>query len=234
MVSIAAIASILALAASLPVAAETSVTLDDALLENIPDTVTLPQPASPTIPNADSILNQLFNEFETNDRRLEALSVPEGMLWTDGMAIVEVHAIPGTTNEDLLAELATLGLEATGCFELAVDGTCSVKVPLSSLPDLAGSAIVGSVTSNVVKLDFQGAVNSFALESMGFEMGSDTVRTKFGVSGSGIKIGVLSDSFDFSSFASTDYADDIASGDLPPDVVVLQESPQAGIDEGKF
>jgi subtilisin-like proprotein convertase family protein len=52
-------------------------------------------------------------------------------------------------------------------------------------------------------------------------LGADRARTFFGVNGSGVKIGVLSDSVDFLAQVQ-------ASGDLPPDVVVLPG--QDGID----
>ena len=58
-------------------------------------------------------------------------------------------------------------------------------------------------------------------------MRSDIARTTFGVDGSGVTVGVLSDSFDSQGGA----AGDVASGDLPPGIVVLQDA--AGSDEGR-
>ena len=67
-------------------------------------------------------------------------------------------------------------------------------------------------------------------------------RAEFGVDGNGVKVGVLSDSFDHASGAQTDTATDIASGDLPGPgnpcgneeaVEVLTDSASGGSDEGR-
>lgn len=67
-------------------------------------------------------------------------------------------------------------------------------------------------------------------------------RSAAGVSGSGVTVGVLSDSYDVSTFAATRAANDIASGDLPgpgnpcgrsTPVVVLHEGQTGDTDEGR-
>ena len=58
---------------------------------------------------------------------------------------------------------------------------------------------------------------------------SDVGRTSFGVDGSGIRVGVLSDSWD----TQGGQAAGIASGDLPADIIVLEEFPVPGSDEGR-
>lgn len=47
------------------------------------------------------------------------------------------------------------------------------------------------------------------------QLRADEARVAFGVDGSGVKVGVLSDSFDLKADAPTDLAADVASGDLP-------------------
>ncbi len=54
-------------------------------------------------------------------------------------------------------------------------------------------------------------------------------RTDYGVTGAGVKVGILSDSFDLHG----GYAADVADGDLPAGVQVLQEGPAGGNDEGR-
>ena len=57
-------------------------------------------------------------------------------------------------------------------------------------------------------------------------------RASFGVDGTGLKVGVLSDSFDTNATAATHMADDIANGDLPTNTTVLEDLPD-GSDEGR-
>ncbi len=57
----------------------------------------------------------------------------------------------------------------------------------------------------------------------------DLARNLYGVDGTGIKIGILSDSFNVKS----GYATDVANGDLPAGITILQEGPSSGEDEGR-
>ncbi|HEV8291249.1 MAG TPA: S8 family serine peptidase, partial [Tepidisphaeraceae bacterium] len=58
---------------------------------------------------------------------------------------------------------------------------------------------------------------------------ADVARSTYGFTGAGVKVGVLSDSFDTGSGS---YATDISTGDLPAGVQVIQDSPN-GTDEGR-
>jgi hypothetical protein len=58
---------------------------------------------------------------------------------------------------------------------------------------------------------------------------ADIARATFGVDGTGLKIGILSDSFDVLG----GYAADIANGNLPNNVTVIAEGPAKGSDEGR-
>jgi hypothetical protein len=70
---------------------------------------------------------------------------------------------------------------------------------------------------------------------------ADLVLNDFGLDGTGLKIGILSDAFDtIKNFGATPgvtdfvtYENDITSGDLPNDVTVLQDVDFAAIDEGR-
>jgi subtilisin family serine protease len=76
-----------------------------------------------------------------------------------------------------------------------------------------------SSTSNVGLTTSQGDV----------AMRADIARNLYGVDGSGILIGVISDSFNNLGGAESD----IASGDLPSGIQVLQDFPSGGKDEGR-
>ena len=58
---------------------------------------------------------------------------------------------------------------------------------------------------------------------------SGIARTTYGVNGAGITVGVLSDSYNNLGGA----ASDVATGDLPSGVIVLQDLPSGGSDEGR-
>lgn len=60
-------------------------------------------------------------------------------------------------------------------------------------------------------------------------MNADIARELFNVDGSGVLIGVLSDSFNNLGLAESD----VASGDLPSGIQVLQDYPEGGSDEGR-
>jgi subtilisin family serine protease len=60
-------------------------------------------------------------------------------------------------------------------------------------------------------------------------MNADIARELYGVDGSGVLIGVISDSFNNLGGAESD----VASGDLPSGIKVLQDFPGGGIDEGR-
>ncbi|BAC89218.1 FG-GAP-like repeat-containing protein [Gloeobacter violaceus] len=90
-----------------------------------------------------------------------------------------------------------------------------IRLAAQNLPEDAPVLNVGSVTSEGDKAHT-----------------ADTARSTYGVNGTGIKIGVLSDSYNCQGAAAAD----IASGDLPAaGVTVLQEDPgcSSGSDEGR-
>ncbi len=64
---------------------------------------------------------------------------------------------------------------------------------------------------------------------------TDQVRTNFGVNGTGVTVGVISDSYNVSASATRTAAQDVASGDLPAGVNVLADAtnPNQVIDEGR-
>ena len=121
----------------------------------------------------------------------------------------------------LEAALAGLGLRNSAVFGRIVSG----ELPIAAIPAL----------SNVAGLRL--ARPSYAMRRAGavtsqgdHAMNADAARSAYGVSGTGIQVGVLSDSFNCLSGASNG----VASGDLPS-VTVLQEilDCRDGTDEGR-
>lgn len=126
----------------------------------------------------------------------------------------------GADAQALLADLQALGLTNGASFGNLVTG----MLPISAIADLEDLESLGFMRPAYAPLNNVGAATSQGDAALG----ADAARETFGVDGSGITIGVLSDSFDFLGGA----ADDIASGDLPEEGVnVLMEA--GSTDEGR-
>ena len=110
--------------------------------------------------------------------------------------------------------------------------------PLNSIPllDVVVSPGVGSPAMTDVVPAGAGAqtatnplTNGVAADTSDQAMNADIARATWGVKGTGLKIGILSDSFNVKG----GYATDIADGDLPAGIQVLLEGPNTGEDEGR-
>ena len=101
-------------------------------------------------------------------------------------------------------------------------------VPISSLGKLA------KVASLRFTQPTESVVNSGAVTSQGDTADqAAAARTAFGITGAGVKVGIVSDSFNNSQATTDKYADDVASGDLPSNVQILNEGPTTATDEGR-
>jgi hypothetical protein len=141
------------------------------------------------------------------------LRIIEGRVVVDAVASDDVHA--------LQADLEALGIQEAVAFGRIVSG----QLAIAAIEDMAALASLqfarpAYATTNV------GLVTS----QSGQAMRSDVARVTFGVDGTGVTVGVLSDSFNCLDGAAAD----VASDDLSP-VTVLQELPNCsgGTDEGR-
>jgi hypothetical protein len=107
---------------------------------------------------------------------------------------------------------------------------------MSDAPDsilLSSGALDAPVADNnpsVVDAGFQPAASGVVGADGSSALMADQLRNSLGVSGAGVKVGILSDSFDVLGGAATDEAD----GDLPTTgVQVLEEGPSGSTDEGR-
>ena len=116
----------------------------------------------------------------------------------------------------LLAQLQSLGLQQGASFGAMAGGL----IPVSALAQLAGLDNVASARQSASHTSV-GDVDS-QVDPAGY---SDDARGSYGVDGTGIKVGCISDSFNRLTGAATNMSDDIASGDLPADTVILRELP---------
>jgi hypothetical protein len=134
---------------------------------------------------------------------------------------VVVDAVADDDVDSLMAELVILGMTDAVAFGRTVSG----HLPISSLTGLAALAALRFVQPAAA------IVNVGSVTSQGDEaMRSNVARSTYGVDGSGVRVGVLSDSFNCLGGAAAD----LSTGDLSP-VTVLQEEPGcgSGTDEGR-
>lgn len=196
----------------------------------------------------------------------EAVGLPAegaGSLIVDEQQRLLVYIRLADVSEENLDKLQTLGVEITHVAELyhVVTGF----IPFDDLPDLEAEAVVESVQEVLApeiarsSLDRRETETSAptrpagqadcptAITSEGdIQLNAAAARTAFGVDGSGVTVGILSDSFDFkgASGAADSALADIVRGDLPGSfnpcgrtnpVLVLEEGPlnSSLTDEGR-
>jgi hypothetical protein len=131
--------------------------------------------------------------------------------------------------------------------------TVTVAVPPAALRDVADVARVEGVTENLAPLIFAAGDSSpvtsdapppcgAATSEGDTQLNAMAARDAFSVDGTGVTVGVLSDSYDRDASADTDASQDVASGDLPgpgspcghtDPVSVLDDSEVDGADEGR-
>ena len=122
---------------------------------------------------------------------------------------VVIDAVASDDVDSLKADLVSLGMRNAVSFGRVVSG----QLPIAALPAAAGLASLGFARSAAA------ITNAGSVTSQGDQaMRSNVARATYGVDGSGVTVGALSDSFNCLGGAAAD----ITSGDLSP-VNVVQE-----------
>jgi hypothetical protein len=133
-----------------------------------------------------------------------------------GFARVDITA---TVSDDLLNQIAALGGSVT--FSSPQDQMIHAAVPLAALETLAANTDVVQISPTA-----QGRTNVGALTSQGYiSHSANQVLSTLGKNGTGVKVGVLSDSVE--ALATL-----IGTGDLPPDAFVVPGQGGTGTSEG--
>ncbi len=138
----------------------------------------------------------------------------------DGKVLIDAAASGEAA--DLLADLQALGLERGSAFGRVVSGW----LPVTALEQAAGLGSLQLARPSVA-IAQAGSVTSEGDPAMF----SDVAREVFEVNGRRITVGVLSDSYDCQGGA----ADDIETGDLPPErrITILDDTACPAPDEGR-
>ena len=155
---------------------------------------------------------------------------------------VLIDAVAAGDLADLEAELGKLGMEGTAAY----GRICSGWLPISAIDDLEGlsslqharpsyRATNGGLTTTgnaagILRYDDDDDDDGGSSDPRGSvvsggdpAMRSDLARDEFDVDGSGVIVGHLSDSYDQGGLGGSAAAD-VASGDLPPGVIVLDDT----------
>ena len=139
-----------------------------------------------------------------------------------GGLFVTLDAIAADDVNRLYTDLIALGLQNPATFGRVVSG----QFPLAALERLAALPSL-RFARPAIALTQQGAVVGQA----DIALTADRVRQQFAIDGTGVTVGVLSDSYNCLDGAAAD----VASGELPSDILVLAEEEDCahGKDEGQ-
>ncbi|MDE1468615.1 S8 family serine peptidase, partial [Aurantiacibacter sp. D1-12] len=134
-----------------------------------------------------------------------------------GMVVIDIGAEDAQAT---LEQLTAMGMLHGAAFAHTVSGL----IPISLLPQLEGMEGIRFARASL-STSFVGDVTNQADPALL----ADDARGEYNIDGTGVSIGVLSDSFDNLG----GYAGDIASGDLPAGITVLEDLGMDGSDEGR-
>jgi hypothetical protein len=122
----------------------------------------------------------------------------------------------------LESSLQSLGMQVTGVAGPVISGW----MPMTQLANLAMTSGLNFAQESAYFLSSAPADSTQGAVAIG----ATTAASQFGVTGAGITVGVLSDSFN----SLNGYATDVANGQLPSNIDVLQDLPAGqGTDEGR-
>lgn len=138
----------------------------------------------------------------------------------DGRILIEAYANESGGGRALAEKIRALGAGNVVAFDRSV----SAAVPIEALPGLA--VLEGLRFARAVAP----VTNTGSVTSQGdTALRAAIARNTYGVTGAGVKVGILSDSFDTGPGS---YATDVATGDLPTGVQILEDLASQA-DEGR-
>ncbi|HEX5182776.1 MAG TPA: Ig-like domain-containing protein, partial [Allosphingosinicella sp.] len=142
----------------------------------------------------------------------------------NGMVAIDAVATNGD-GAALLTQLEGLGLQSGASYGSMAGGF----IPLDALDSVSHASLLAFARPVYAVTEAGPGAGSVVSQDVQ-AMHADTVQAG-GLTGAGITIGILSDSFNTSASADK-YANDVTSGDLPAGINILEDHPN-GTDEGR-
>ncbi|KYC40660.1 peptidase S8 [Scytonema hofmannii PCC 7110] len=167
-------------------------------------------------------LASLYTAYESALQKADGVTfqLPDSLLQLHNNHVAINAVASGSTNA-LLKNLEQLGLHKTSTRGSIVSG----MLPIEAIDNMAN---LNSL--QFARPAYQPLANVGLTTSQGdIAMKADVARSIFNVDGTGVTVGVLSNSFDNLGGAAAD----VASGDLPSGINVLKDLPSGGNDEGR-
>jgi hypothetical protein len=165
---------------------------------------------------------KLTTHATTTTRATKAAGVQKADLLQVQAGYVVIEAVSNDADSQaLLQQLQRLGLKNGAAYGRMVSGL----FPVDKLSQLEGVTTLHHAVPSYEPIRNVGATTSQG----DVALGADKVRTKSALTGTGVKVGILSDSY---GALAGGPAAGVASGDLPNDVQVLEDAPGFS-DEGR-
>lgn len=198
--------------------------------------------ASPALPHLRTALSYLATDFSTrkiahqsrstyrNADYVLATKQPNASLVQtigDSVLIKAVSKVAGSSG--LNKQLAAIG----GTILSRYGRVVTAAVPVSAVAKVNGLTYLRYADLSYAPITQAGKTEDYGAQAIT----ASSASKQYSVDGTGVTVGILSDSYDQVTTDATNAADDVASGDLPSNVNVLKEGPtvaQANVgDEGR-
>ncbi|MEM7126703.1 MAG: S8 family serine peptidase [Chloroflexota bacterium] len=188
--------------------------------------------------NIDSNLNNLHQEWIThqNSGNQEPFAPGDPSIPIIEEEYVVIDAVATSDLDALRLLLESQGLRNTSVYGKMISG----EFPIEKLDGLVDEDVLQimrpayAITNGMAEAIPRAMPQVGLVDSQGdVAMRSNIARAIYGVDGSGITIGTLSDSYDCASSPTTNATQDVANGDLPSGINVLDDTQCPGSDEGR-